>query len=234
MKRVFMRALWGIYDNSHRILQRRERTDKHIQNALINQNDFEFITYVFGEDNYKYLTSLGVKNCILIDKNPAPYDLLTEQYRHKLEAIRYAMEVDGYDEMIHLDWDCYPVKKLPSNFWDVMGKREAFQSCLFRFKRMKCPWRSIDRTVVPNGGFVYMRDKSYPSKVIKIWEEKLKGPSAEPPMAMFVDDLMGGWKGLDAYWDLYESDFCKLKSGSPHTKEHMMQKDICFIHYYAR
>jgi len=233
MKRVFMRALWGIYDNSHRILQRRFRTDKHIQHALKNQTDFEFITYVFGEENYKLITEMGIKNCILINKNPAPYDLLKEQYRHKLEVIRYAMEEDGYDQMIHLDWDCYPIKRIPTNFWETMGKKEAFQSNLFRFKRLKCPWRTIDRTVVPNGGFVYMRDKSYPARVIKIWEEKLYGPSAEPPLAMFVDELMGGWQGVDKYFDLHEAECCSLKRGSPHSKENMAKKDLHFIHYYG-
>lgn len=234
MKRVFMRALWGVYDNTNRILRRRFRVDKHLQNALDNKYNFDFITYVFGEENYKYLVSRGIKNCILIDKNPAPYDLLKEHYRHKLECMRYALEVDGYDEMIHLDWDCYPVKRLPTNFWEIMGKKEAFQANLFKFKHLKCPWRTIDKTVVPNGGFVYMRNKEYPTKIIKIWEEKLKGNSAEPPMAMFVDDLMGGWKGCDYYWNLYEADFCRLKDGTPHPPEKMATKDICFIHFYKR
>ena len=177
---------------------------------------------------------MGIKNCVLINKSPAPYDLMTEQYRHKLEAIRYAMEVDGYDEMIHLDWDCYPVKKIPTNFWDIMGKKEAFQANLFKFRHLKCPWRKIDRTVTPNGGFVYIRNKEYPARIIKIWEEKLRGNSAEPPMAMFVDELMGGWKGLDEYWDLYEADCCRLKNGTPHPAEKMKTKDLSFIHYYAR
>jgi len=234
MKRIFMRALWGVYDNSHRILQRRQRADAHIQEAIKNKFDFDFVTYVFGEDNYKYLNSVGIKKCILLDKNPAPYDLLKEQYRHKLEAIRYAMEEDGCDEMIHLDWDCYPIKRIPPNFWDIMGKKEDFQANLFKFKHLKCPWRTIDRTTVPNGGFVYMRNKEYPARIIKIWEEKLKGNSAEPPMAMFVDELMGGWKGIDAYWDLYEADVCRLKNGTPHSPEKMRTKDLHFIHYYAR
>jgi hypothetical protein len=228
-----MRALWGIYDDSHRILRRRSRTDRFLQNAIENKYDFEFVTYVFGEDNYKFLLSKGIKNCILIDKNPAPFDLLKEQYRHKLEAIRYAIEEDKYDEMIHLDWDCYPVKKLPTNFWDIMGKKEAFQSCLFRFKHLKCPWRTIDRTIVPNGGFIYIRNKEYPARIIKIWEDKLRGPSAEPPFAMLVDELMGGWQGVDKYFDLYESDFCKIRKGSPHTKENLAKKNVCFEHHYG-
>lgn len=232
MKRVFMRALWGIYDKSNRITVRRFRTDDHIKRALADQCGFEFITYVFGEENYKCITSMGIKNCILIDKNPAPFDLMTEFYRHKLEAIRYAMEIDGYDEMIHLDWDCYPVKKIPTNFWDIMGKKEAFQSCLFRFKHLKCKWRTIDRTSVPNGGFVYIRNKEYPSRIIKSWE-KLRGKSAEPPMAMFVDDLMGGWKGTEQYWDLYEASTCKFSRKNPYPPEKMATKDIHFVHYFA-
>ena len=229
MKRIFMRALWGEYDNSHRITKRRSETDGWIKKIIKNKFNTSFVTYVFGEENYKKLVEQGF-NCILIDKNPLPFDALTEQYRHKLEALKYAFDEDGVDELIHFDWDVIPQKLLPNDFWDILGKKEAFQSCLQLYHRRKATWRKEDMRKIPNGGFLYIRDKTIPDKIIKIWEEK-KGPSAEPPMAKFTDNYIGGWQSKEKYWDLFEPDFCKLHKASAYPAIKIKTKDICFIHY---
>ena len=224
-----MRALWGEYDNSHRITKRRKETDNWIKKIMKNQFNHPFVTYVFGEDNCKKLTDKGF-NCVLIDKNPLPFDALTEQYRHKLETLKYAFDEDGVDELIHLDWDVIPQKPLPNNFWDVLGKKEVFQSCLQLYHRRKATWSKEDMRKIPNGGFLYIRDKTVPHKIIKIWEQ-MKGPSAEPPMAKFTDNYIGGWQGIDKYWDLFEPDFCNLHKMSGHGNEKIKEKNQCLIHY---
>ena len=224
-----MRAYWGINDNSHRILKRKQRVNKNIQQIVANKFNEPFVTYVFGEENYKTLTDLGC-DCILLHKEPYQFDLIECQYRHKLEALRWAFEEEGVDELVHLDWDCIPQKKLASNFWEVMGKKEAFQANLVMYHRRKALWRKEDHRKIPNGGFVYIRDKNYPAEIIKFWE-KMKGPSAEPPMAKFTDELMGGWQGIDKYWELFEPDFCNTHKMSPYTPEQLASKDVSFIHY---
>ena len=74
MKRAFVRALWGIYDESHRVLKRRYGIDGDIQNIQSNSFNQPFITYVFGEDNLKKLKDNGIENCILLNKEPFMYN----------------------------------------------------------------------------------------------------------------------------------------------------------------
>ncbi len=69
MKRCFIRGVWGIYDNSHRLLARRGKIDADIDRILKNQFNEPFITYVMGEDNFKKLNEKGL-NCVLMNKEP--------------------------------------------------------------------------------------------------------------------------------------------------------------------
>ena len=232
MKRGFIRALYGIFDNSNRILSQRFRISKDIDNIRGNLNNEPFVTYVFGEDNYKELTNKGF-NCVLIDKNPQVFDLVKHCHRHKLEAIRYAMENDGYDEIVLLDWDCVPLKKIPSSFWNDLGRKEVFQACLQAYRRPKCLWRSRDRVIVPNGGFVYIRDRSIPEKVIKAWNIVGQPDNEEIAYAKVVDEMTSGWIGVDKYCERFEPIFCNLHKNSPVSQEVLKSKDVCFMHYHG-
>ena len=95
MKRGFIRALWGVYDKSHRITQRRYRMDNDINKILKNEFNEPFTTYVYGKENYEHLLEMGLEDVILLDDNPAPFDLVKHQYRHKLEIINHAIK--NYD-----------------------------------------------------------------------------------------------------------------------------------------
>lgn len=233
MKRGFIRCVWGIYDNSHRITARRQKIDgdiKRIKDCKFNE---PFKVFVYGEDNFIRMQKEGF-DCVMVDKCPNPFDLIKHQYRHKMELIKYAMEVDGYDELVYMDWDCVPQKKLLPNFWEECGKREPFQACLQIYFRKKCFWRTIDLRKVPNGGFIYIRDKSLPARAIKIWET-MPQDNDEPSWAKLSDEMMGGWTNteinMEKYWNGFEPMFCNLHSGSPHPKEKINAKDVYFIHY---
>ena len=129
MKRGFIRALWGVHQRDHRITRRRFRVDKNVKFIVNSKFNAPFLTYIMGEENLVNMRSLGF-NCKMIDKNPAPFDLIKHQYRNKLEIIKYAMEEDGYDEIVYMDWDCFPQKSLVRNFWEELGKKESFQANL--------------------------------------------------------------------------------------------------------
>ena len=230
MKRGFIRGLWGIYDRSHRITKRRYNIDKDMKRIRNNSYNEPFKVYVFGNDNYEQAKKNGF-DCVLLDDNPAPFDLIKYQYRNKLEIIKYAMEEDGYDEMVYMDWDCVPKKKIPSNFWDVFMSKEAFQANLQTYHRRKCHWRKEDLRKVPNGGFIYIRDKSISEKVIHLWEQLGRQDNDEPSWARLTDDMMGGWKGIERYWELFEPDFCNLHKNSSYSNKLLNDKNICFIHY---
>lgn len=233
MKRGFIRCVWGIYDNSHRLLARRQKIDgdiKRIKDCKFNE---PFHVYIYGEDNYKRMVSNGF-NCTLVDKSPNPFDLIKHQYRHKMELIKYAMEVDEYEELVYLDWDCVPQKKLPSDFWEHCSKRGPIQACLQQYHKKKCFWRPNDQRKVPNGGFLYIRDKTFPGRAIKYWET-MPQDNDEPAWAKLVDELMGGWKdtatSLKLFWDTYETYNCSLWGMSPYSPELLKTKDKNFIHF---
>jgi hypothetical protein len=169
--------------------------------------------------------------CRLLDKKPLPFDALKAQYRHKLEALKYAFEEDGVDELVHMDWDVFPTKPMPDNFWEVLGQKDEIQTCLQQYKRKKATWRGKkDIRKISNGGFVYIRNKDIPEEIIKIWDKK-PGPSMEPAMSRFIDNHMDGWKGIEHYWEHYEPDFCKLHKDSCFIKDKTKEKNVCLVHY---
>lgn len=233
MKRGFIRGVWGIYDNSHRLLARRQKIDAEIDAAKNNKFGEPFTVFVLGEDNLKRLQDKGF-DCIMVHKEPYMFDLIKYQYRHKMEIIRYAMEESGYDELIWLDWDCYPVKKIPSDFWEQCAQKAPFQACLQIYHKKKCYWRPSDQRKVPNGGFLYIRDKTIPSRAIKLWDT-IPQDNDEPAWAKMTDEMMGGWTNTEInmkkYWDNFETMFCKLHKSSPYPPELLQTKDTCFIHY---
>jgi len=165
----------------------------------------------------------------LVDSDPAPFDQIKYVYRHKMELIKYAMETDGYEELVYLDWDCIPQKKLPDDFWDKMKQKSEFQACLQGYRRKKCYWRREDQRKVPNGGFLYLRDKTLPNKAIKIWET-MPQDNDEPAWAKLTDEMMGGFN-IDKYWELFEPTYCNIHRHSPHAQEKLNTKNVCFIHY---
>lgn len=236
MKKGFIRALWGEYiEDGHRAIRRREKIDldiekREIQREKIDKDDqIDFLTYVMGEDNLKRLESQG-HECRLVSKGSSMYDLVEHQYRHKLECIRVAMEEDGYDELIFLDWDCVQIKKLPEYFWENQKEKGTFQANLQSYKCRIAGGRKIDKRKVPNGGYMYIGDKTLPSKAIEQWEEK-KISNDEPAWAKVTDNMHGGWQGVDFYWDNFEAMYCNLARNSAYLPDRLVEKsDVCFIH----
>jgi len=227
MKRCFVRGLWGKDEKTNRVLHRKGRVDGNIKYLLRKPFNEPFITYVWGSENYTMLEKLGVENLIKVSDNFFQWDLVTMQYRHKLELLRLAM-ID-YDEIVHLDWDCFPTKKLPIDYWETLGKKEIFQGCLFQYKKAKCYWRTIDQRKLTNGGYVYLRDKSLPDQFIKIWEsdDNKNKRSCEPTMSLWCDRYCGGWEGKEKYYNLFEPESCSLHRNSPYK----IIKDSCFNHW---
>jgi hypothetical protein len=232
MKRGFIRGLWGIFDSTNRFTNRRFSVAKDIENIIINKFNEPFRTYVMGRENYELVLKSGIKDAVLIDEIPFRFDLKKYQYRNKIEIIMNAMENDGFDESVYLDWDCVPQKAIPINFWEEMGKKEVFQANLQCYHRRKCCWRQSNIRAVPNGGFLYIRDKMLPRMAAQKWEELGRGDNDEPSWAKVTDDMIGGWQGKEKYWELFESMFSNLHRGSYFDQSYLNKKEnVCFIHF---
>ena len=237
MKRAFIRTLWGTpksdYDNGWIDPSgRRKKMDKDIDFILKSPYTSPFTTYVFGEENYNYLRSLNIDNCVLLDNRPFIYDLQKEFWRHKLDILKYAMEEDKYDEIVYIDWDCLPIKMTDENFWILLSKKSEIQANLQQYRRNKCKWRGkIDAKKVSNGGFIYIRDSKIPNALIKAWQEL---PPAEKfwdeiAISKLMDKMMGGWQGIEQYFGKFEPDVCNLKKKS--VFENKLIENTYFIHY---
>ncbi len=231
IKRGFIRTLWGVHDQTQRHYRHRSKIDNDIK--LVSYNKYwpsSYLTFVFGEENYKQLLGAGFSNCILVDKRPIVWDMNKEQFRHKLESLKLGMEV--YDEIVYTDIDTMPIKPIPADFWDILGKKQSIQAILRMYHKKKCFWRKIDQRKVPCAAFIYLRDKTIPEKLIKIWEEMGKSFYEETAIMKYMDDMSNGWKGQEYYWNNFEPDFFNLECNAAYDDRSLLKtKNICFEHF---
>lgn len=230
--KVVIRALWGIFDKSHAILQRRFRIERNIASMLNNPLSPECIVYVYGKDNIETLKKVGCLNYRVVSEQPYAWDIVKHQYRHKLEIIKIAME-DGIKELLYMDWDCIPQKQVPFDFWESMSKRASFQANLEMYNRRKAFWRKIATRQVPNGGFIYLNDKKMVDKAIEFWEARPQD-NDEPAWGQMLDWVEGGWKSPEFYWDKYEAMHCNLHNKCAFDPKLMNSKDVSFIHFHGK
>jgi hypothetical protein len=242
MKRGFIRAFWGTSDVKYdegwaNPSTRYARMENDIKIVMSHPNTVPFITYIYGQENYDMAKKLGVQECVLVNKEPFIYDLQKEFWKHKLDIFQYAMEEDGFDEMVYLDWDCLPVKPLFEDFWEILGRKESLQCNLQFYRRRKCLWRDTDWRKTCNGGVVYIRDKKIPAEFQKVWAQFESAHKFwdEVTISKYIDNLTGGWEGSDYYWTFYEPEVCNLtmvkKNRSAFTNEQLSSKNICFEHF---
>ena len=248
LNKSFIRGLWGncCFDSN----DNKSSVKKDIDDILSNEFTESFHTYVFGTKNYDYLKSLGVE-CSLINSEPVIYDMETKMWRHKLDIFKQGMK--DFDEIVFMDWDCKPTKKLPDDFWDKISLKSSFQANLLQYRTKRCLWRKEDWRKTCNGGFVYISDKSIPDKIINLYnnlckwveKQKIKRESQgkdlrfrekaiifddEPAMSKYVDEFNGEWKGEDYYWQYHEPIFCNIKK-SVYSEELLKTKEECFRHW---
>lgn len=229
MKRGFIRALWGVYpDDWHASMEdkfkvnkdnlyvkSRVRVDSAIRNRINDKRRVDFRTYVFGKKNFENLVNIGVKDVVMIHADPVIYTPLNKRvWWHKLDILKYAMEEDGYDEIVYLDWDCYLIKDYDCKLWDILNGKETFQACLMKYQRGTIiTERTLDKNVVPNGGFVYLRGKDVPNKISLLREDGSNKWLDEAAYARYVDSICGGWIGVKEYGKRFEPDVCWFKRG---------------------
>jgi len=227
MKRGFIRAVFGDV-RSPSLKSETLRISRNLFNT-------PFVVYVMGKDNFEHLKGVGF-NCVLIHPDPCMFDMKKYLWRNKIEAYRYAMEEDGYDEIVFLDWDCVPVKPLPRTFWQEMGKKECIQGNLYKLKQRMSAWRRSRRAVSYsiNTGFLYIRNKFIPSQIIKVWnsfpDQEFWRYNDERPTAYFIDKMTGGWIGEDKWWDRFEPYCCNMGKYSAYSTDLLKTKNECFRH----
>lgn len=246
MRRGFVRILWGDFlkedlpylsdlekeydfkfSIDNKILVRRFKIDIDIKKCMEQKFISLFTVYTFGEKNHKQLLDMGIKS-VLIHKEPYKYHPIKGIYKHKIYAHQYMM--NDFDEIVFLDWDTYLTKPLYDGFWECLGKKETLQASLGSYKTPRISYRTEQyaNRLIPTGAFVYMRDKSIPDKLTK-YNNAPNGWSCEPAMAMLTDEMMGGWKGIEKYWELFEPEFYTCVKTTPYKfLKKFTKPNLCF------
>ena len=168
-----------------------------------------------------------------MDKRPAIWDGMA-MWRHKLEALKLGMQV--FKRIVYLDFDCVATAPLPQDFWHLAEARAPIQASLTGYKRVLTLGRTEDHRKVPNGGFIYVRDRGIPGELIGMWERNHVGKfwwADEALMAAYMDSTTGGWKGVEHYFSWFEPDYFtnEYKTGyrlHPHLKKAL---EPCFHHF---
>ena len=207
--------------------------DDDIQLKMKNPFNDPFRVYVFGKENYEMCQEFGFDS-VLLDERPIVWDMDNEQFRHKLEVLDKAME--DFDEIVFMDWDTLPVKPLPDNFWEKMYEKDPFQATLIMYRRRKAMWRGkTDSRKLSSASFVYLRDKSITEGFIKQWEKMGRPWSEELAISRYIDDLDGGWKGMEYYWEHHEPHWFALprKYWCYTPDQYRNQKERVFHHFDA-
>jgi hypothetical protein len=234
-KEMFIRALWGEtgYKNINKTLARRDKVGNDVNMVKWNDNAPDFKTYVYGEDNYKFLVDQGF-DCRLVSKKPILYSKEgngAHYYTHKLTVLREAMK--EFDDIVFLDWDTVAGIPVPKDFWDVLRAKGSIQAILRGYKQTKCPWRKADRRQRPCASFIYVGDQQISKDLVQIWKKK-RHLSEEQIIALYTDDVVGGWQGRDVYWEKFEPDFFALCKGEvpfqSFSTERLRSKNLAFIH----
>lgn len=240
IKRAFIRALWGVSKGELSDELAKTYNQKRVASAIsglsrvkidISRLSYksvegpEFITYTFGKSNVDFLNGLNIESR-LITEDHLPYP--TKIWWHKIDVLKYAMEEDGFDEIVFLDWDCVLNKPLFDDVWERLGQKEDFQACLMKYSYHVLDYRKGRQAnkLVPNGGFVYIRNKSIPAEIEKWSRVDPNQWLDEAAYAKYLDDRTDGWIGTSSYWDLFEPEVCTYFRSVYRKRE----KDYCFRH----
>jgi hypothetical protein len=216
------------FDPNIKMMVRREKIQRDLENYSKQPFKNDTAIYVYGKDNEKAIKGFGFKT-VLIDSNPYMFHPTKLIYKHKLHAYQYMM--DDFDEVVFLDVDMRLTKSLPIDFWETLGKKESIQACLHSYSKARINYRKGKANkIIPFGAFLYMRDKSIPEKLLKFHELLPNKFSCEPTMAMLTDEMSGGWKGIDYYWDHFEPIYWNCRKSPYKWNKEKYKKDTCFKH----
>lgn len=222
MNLAFVRVLFGDQRDKasrvHKILQDIKAAAQH-QHWLPNT-----VTYVFGAENYEIVRKYGFAARLLDERPRVAGDVPGKPskrcpWEHK--PLGWAAALQEFDEIVALDWDIRPLEKIPlDSVFGELNKKSFLQANLLQYRRIKALYRrkmagSIPDPAVrkiPSAAFVYLRGddgRHAVQRTLSLMEQNYN-LTEEQAMAIFVDELYGGWKGIDHWWTHHEPFCCRI------------------------
>jgi len=188
----FVRTLWGTDG-------RRLKMNRDIQYVLKAKYSFDFITYVYGKDNFKQLTDLGF-SCKLLSEEDRIYPS-KQEFGHKINTWKEASK--DYEKFVYLDWDVFLMRQLPNNF-DELFIGKDFMATLRIYHNRKTTWRKEHQRKVPCASWCYFGKKSVANTIHKIWKRDLKRCWREE-LALAKYTELNNKLDLNYYYTMFES-----------------------------
>lgn len=221
-RRTFVRVLWGeagAGSRWHKILD----VDVHsqLQHKFIITMP-PVMNYVFGQENFDRLSSLGF-NCRLVSTHPRPHANGTPSsdhaWQHKVEG--WIAALGDFQEIVAMDWDIQPciwddnnLRRINSDaVFDSLRKKPDFGACLIRYKRNVSPWRGRrhDGNCRPSAAFCYVPNRRTAEEIQQAWRhvrDTHNNSTEETAISWWIDQLIGGWKGVDYWCERFEAECC--------------------------
>lgn len=175
---------------------------KPYKKQILKSHKVNEVVFVYGTDNETFFKDRGYET-VLMSKSPYDRSLASNHtfidhssLLHKLVAFDAA--VKKYGEVIFLDWDCYKIKDIDDNFFELIKEGNNLQVPLYVypkkeldkliesdlnkkykgfFKKLKeyldkLSYEFENNYVIPNTGFMYCRSSDISSKLISLAKEK--------------------------------------------------------------
>lgn len=213
---IFVRCLWG-------------RSDYVVREGIMKELDeatgckFKIPTqwYCYGEENLVELQKRGIDDAILLDKEPiCRFGATGERnpdkagitnwgrsmWTHKYPPMAHALAF--HHDAIWVDLDTNPTCVLPDDLWDRMRQGQPFQCSLRQGSRPRAVWRGLEDTrKTPCGSLMYFRGQEWIKRCLEIYDMY---PTEWDLIILsrLVDDMWGGWKGIQAYKDAGFEPYC--------------------------
>lgn len=221
----FIRIFWGDLDEF----------DGKFANQIKNVSTYNFeneIVFVWGTANDKFLTDLGYKTHKISDLPFNPdFSSKHHMYDHKgliHKLFAFDLAVQMYGEVVFIDWDCYKVKDIDSNFYDLIKGGNELQVPLYAYPievlhnltvTIDITYKSFfsklssylekyayiysDSYIIPNTGFMYCRNKEVSHKLLNIaLEHKLETVPDE--LSVLLYSLESNFDTLEDYINKFE------------------------------
>lgn len=202
MNSTFATTVWGIYPDDKAYVDnhwfaRRAKIDGDIKLFKLNPYSPPLVIYVFGSDNYRRLTDLGF-NCRLLDRKPFVLDMEKQQYGMKCMA--WQAGAAEYDSISFIDFDCLPLKPIPSDYWKVMDTGTSIKATIYIYHLRRVNRPPDDYRKVCSATHVYFRGRKMADGVMNTWVDMGKPwKGDEYALTKYIDSLDGGWKGVEGY-----------------------------------
>jgi hypothetical protein len=207
-----IRVVWGNFDISN----------------IPTTPQFNEVVYVWGKEIRDSLKLLGYET-ILMGKDIMDYKFTHSNYQfmHKLIGIETAMK--KHSKVLFLDWDCYVVKELDTNFFNSL-QNKTLLAPIYSYQKAEyqtiydraddwyklqsnllntISWEKDDMFVIPNAGFIYISDNVIANELLSLAKtNNLTTLIEEFALHSYTNTT------LDSYIELYHPTCLYGKSGS--------------------